>query len=55
MADFTWLTHTLWVYEADRKKEPERRPKKVAPDAGPTVIDRDRESSGKRSEPPSKN
>ena len=54
MADFTWVTHTLWVYEADRKKQRERRPKKVAADAGPTVIDPDRESSGKRSEPPSK-
>ena len=28
MADFTWITHTLWIYE-DRKKAPELKPEKV--------------------------
>jgi hypothetical protein len=29
MADFTWL-QTLWTYEPDRKKRPQREPLKVA-------------------------
>ena len=40
MADFTWITHTLWIYE-DRKKGPKPKPEKVG-----VSVSADRTASG---------
>jgi len=55
MADFTWITHTLWVYEPDRKKEKEQKPEKVGVTAKRTAADGSRPGPTERRDTASKN
>ncbi len=54
MADFTWITHTLWMYE-DRKKGPEPKPEKVGVSANRTAGDTARKGQAGSGEKFSKN
>ena len=55
MADFTWITHSLWVYEPERKKETEQKPEKVGVSANRTTTDRPRPGPAERRDTASKN
>ncbi len=54
MADFTWITHTLWMYE-DRKKAPEPKLEKMGVTANPTAPDATRKGQAEGGEKFSKN
>ena len=48
MADFTWITHSLWVYEPERKKETEQKPEKVGVSANRTPANASHQEQMKR-------